>query len=174
MTSPAENLVLVGYLQKPYGLLGEVKVRPASFDLDRHADLSTVFFKKREGEAAEELEVRGSRLDGDWWYLKFKGMRTPEDAARLSGGLLFIAAEDRLELPDDMVYVSDLPGMQVVDEQGRPVGTVTDVREGAQDLIAVRTPKKEILIPWIDHFVRKVDKHARIVHVDLSALRDML
>jgi 16S rRNA processing protein RimM len=173
MSSP-ESLVLVGYILKPFGLLGEVKVRPASFDLDRHAELAKVFFKKRDEDEAEPLELRGSRGDGEFWFLKFKGMRTPEEAARLSGGLLFIAAEDRLELPENMVYVSDLPGMQVIDEQGQNVGTVTDVREGAEDLIAVRTPRKEILIPWNDHFVKWVDKAAREVRVDLSALRDIL
>jgi 16S rRNA processing protein RimM len=174
MNSPAQNLVLIGYTQKPFGLLGELKVRPASFDMDRHSDLHTVYFKKRDQDEAEALELRGSRSDGEFWFLKFKDMRTPEEAARLSGGLLFIPVEERRELPDNMVYVSDLPGMKVVDEQGAQVGTVIDVREGAQDLIAVRTPRKEILIPWNDHFVRRVDKTTREVRVDLSALRDVL
>lgn len=174
MTSAPESLVLIGYTQKPYGLLGELKVKPASFDPDRHAQLDKVYFKKREGEEAEALQVRASRGDGEFWFLKFKGMRTPEDAARLSGGLLFIAEADRLELPADMVYVSDLPGMKVLDETGAEVGTVTEVREGAQDLIAVRTPRKEILIPWTEPFVKLVDKAARVVRVDLSALRDIL
>ena len=42
MTTPNENLVLVGYTLKPYGLLGEMKVRPASFDPGRHASVVRV------------------------------------------------------------------------------------------------------------------------------------
>ena len=174
MTTPPENLVLIGNVLKPYGLLGEVKVRPATFDIDRITSLDRVLFKKKDSDEPESLELRGSRNDGEFWFLKFKDMRTPEAAARLSGGLLLLPSEERLELPPDMVYLSDLPGMKVLDEEGREVGTVAEVREGAQDLIAVRTPKGETLIPWNDHFVRMVDKAAREVRVNLSGLRDIL
>lgn len=175
MTSPIENLVLVGYTMKPFGLLGELKVRPASFDPDRHANLDKVYFKKKEDSETEALEVRSSRADADSWFLKFKGLKTPEAVAHLSGGFLFVAQEDTLELPEDMVYFSDLPGMKVVDEEGKDVGTVAQVVEqGAQELLSVRTGGKELLIPWNDHFVNRIDKKSRIVHVDMSALRGLL
>lgn len=175
MTTPSENLVLVGYTLKPYGLLGEMKVRPASFDPERHGSLERVFFKKREADDAEEVTVRSSRADGLFWYLKFEGCKTPESVAHLSGGLLFVAEEDQAELPEDMVFISDLPGMAVVDELGQELGKVSQVHDqGAQELIAVRVGTKEILIPWNDHFVKRIDKEARIVHVDMTALRGLI
>lgn len=175
MPTPNDNLVLVGYTLKPYGLLGEVKVRPASFDPERHASLGKVFFKKREESEPEELEVRASRADRENWYLKFKGLRTPESVARLSGGYLFVSQEDRLELPEDMVFLSDVPGMKVVDEAGKDVGTVAEVLDqGAQELLSVRTGGKDLIIPWNDHFVLRIDKERRIVEVDMSALRGLL
>lgn len=175
MTTPSENLVLVGYTLKPYGLLGEIKVRPASFDPERHASLERVFFKKREGDEALEVEVSASRADGEFWYLKFAGMKTPESVIHLSGGLLLVAEEDQAELPEDMVFVSDLPGMSVVDEEGKDLGKVAHVLDqGAQELIAVRVGLKEILIPWNDHFVKRIDKEARVVHVDMTTLRGLL
>ena len=175
MSSAPENLVLVGYTQKPYGLLGELKVRPASFDFDRHASLAKVYFRKREGSAISDLEVRASRADGEFWYLKFVGLKTPEAIAHLSGGQLLIPASERLELPDDMVYLSDVPDMEVFDETGARVGQVVEVLEqGAGEILVVGTGKKEILIPWNDHFVTAIDKAGRKVTVDLSALRDLL
>lgn len=175
MPSTPENLVLVGYTQKPYGLLGEMKVRPASFDFERHASLSKVFFRKKEGGEVLELEVRGSRGDGEFWYLKFEGMRTPEAIAHLSGGQLLIPDSERLELPDDMVYVSDVPGMEVLDETGAVVGSVVEVLEhGAGEILVVGTGKKDIHVPWNDHFVTSIDKTGRKVRVDLSALRGLL
>lgn len=175
MTSQSDNLVLVGYTLKPYGLLGELKVRPASFDPERHASLSRVFFRKREGTEAEALEVRSSRADAENWFFKFKGLLTPEAVAPFSGGFLYVAEEDRAELPEDMVYVSDLPGMRVVDEEGQEVGKVAQVvDQGSQELLKVRTGSKEILIPWNDHFVKFIDKKDRIVKVDMSTLRGLL
>jgi 16S rRNA processing protein RimM len=175
MTSPNDNLILIGYTQKPYGLFGEVKVQPTSFDFDRHATLTTVYFRKRGIEEPIKLEIRGSRADADSWYFKFKDLKTPESVAHLSGGQLLIPETEKLELPEDMVYISELPGMSVVDEKGEPVGTVVEVLEhGAGELLVVGTPKKDIHIPWNDHFVKKVDKTAKRVEVDLSMLRDML
>lgn len=174
MTPSPENLVLVGYTLKPYGLLGEMKVRPASFDPERHASLERVFFRKWQDAETEALEVRASRADAESWYLKFKGLKTPESVAHLSGGFLYVAEEDKAELPEDMVYVSDLPGMRVLDEGGKEVGKVAHVLEqGAQELLAVRAGTREILIPWNDHFVKFIDKKARTVQVDISTLRGL-
>jgi 16S rRNA processing protein RimM len=170
-----EDLVLVGYTQKPYGLLGEMKVRPASFDFERHASLAKVYFRKKDGGEILELDVRGSRGDGEFWYLKFEGLRTPEAIGHLSGGQLLIPDSERLELPADMVYVSDVPGMEVIDETGAVVGSVVEVLEqGASDLLVVGTGNKDIHIPWNDHFVKGIDKGERKVRVDLSALRGLL
>lgn len=169
-----ENLILIGYTQKPYGLVGELKVRPASFDQERHADLARVFFRKRAGAEIEELEVRGSRSDGEFWFLKFKGLLNPEQVAHLSGGQLLIPESERLELPAGMVYISDVPGMEVIDENGESVGAVIEVLEqGAGEMLVVGTSKRDILIPWNDHFVKGIDKETRKVRVDLSALRGL-
>ena len=175
MSSVPDTHVLIGYTLKPYGLLGELKVRPATFDFGRHTDLGTVYFRKRDGAELQALEIRGTRADTEFWYLKFKDFRTPESVAPLSGGQLLIPAEERLELPADMVYLSDVPGMAVIDEEGKTVGTVVEVLEqGASEMLVVGTGKKDLLIPWNDHFVKRIEKSERVVRVDISALRDLL
>lgn len=175
MNAPSDNLILIGYTLKPYGLLGELKVRPATFDFDRHTGLARVYFRKRDNGAAEALEVKSTRADGEFWYLKFKDLRTPEAIAHLSGGQLLIPEEERLELPEDMVYVSDVPGMAVIDEEGKTIGKVVEVLEqGANDMLVVGTGRQDLLIPWNDNFVRKIDKAARTVLVDISTLRGIL
>ena len=157
MSSSPDNLILIGYTQKPYGLLGELKIRPTTFDFDRHSDLTTVYFRKREGAEVLTLEVRATRADADSWYLKFKDMRTPESIAHLSGGQLLIPAEERLELPEDMVYVSDVPGMIVMDEEGKKLGKVREVLEqGPNELLVVATGKKDI--------ARSVERSFRETH----------
>lgn len=175
MTLPADNLILIGYTQKPYGLVGELKVRPATFAFERHASLRTVYFRKKAEDAPLALEILSTRGEGDSWYLKFKDMKTPESIAHLAGGQLLIPAEERLELPEGMVYVSDVPGMTVIDENGQELGEVLEVLEqGPNELLVVGGPQKEILIPWNDHFVTLVDKAKRQVRVDISSLRDIL
>lgn len=176
------DFTLVGFLLKPYGLLGEVKARPETFDFDRYKSLKRVFARGRSGEVME-LEIRAARADAQFWYFKFDGRRTPEAVAELSGKELLIDSAERLELPEGMVYFSDIPGMKAVDERGEPVGELAEVREaGATEYLVLRAPDatrpekgyKEVLVPWNDHFVTKIDKAARVAHLDLSALRGVV
>jgi ribosomal 30S subunit maturation factor RimM len=76
-----------------------------------------------------------------------------------------------------MVYFSDIPGMQAVDERGEPAGELVEVREaGPIEYLVLRaaSTSKEVLVPWNDHFVKKIDKAARVAHLDLSALRGVV
>jgi 16S rRNA processing protein RimM len=170
------DFTLVGMLLKPYGLLGEVKIRPETFDFDRYKSLKRVFARGRSGDVIE-LNIRAARADAQFWYLKFDDRRTPEAAAELSGRELLIDSAERLELPEGMVYFSDIPGMQAVDEAGEPVGELVEVREaGPTEYLVLRASEtgKEVLVPWNDHFVKKIDKAARVAHLDLSALRGVV
>ncbi len=168
------DYTLVGVLQKPYGLLGDMKVRPETFDFARHETLKRVFARNHAGDITE-LEVRATRGDSQFWYLKFEGRRTPESLIELCGQELLIDSAERLPLPEGMVYFSELPGMRVHDERGEDIGEILEVREtGPVEYLAVRSVKGELLVPWTDHFVKKIDKQTRIVHMDLAELRGVI
>ena len=175
MSEAPHDLILIGVVQKPYGLLGELKVKPETFDFDRHKKLKQVYFRKRHGEEVETLSVRATRADDRYWYLKFENFKTPEAVAHLSGCELCVSSEERLELPEGMVYFSDLPGMTVIDETGVKIGTVMEVMEtGVLEYLMVRTAKGDIPVPWNDQFVKRIEVGAKTVEVDLSALRGTL
>jgi len=174
-TDIPKDLILVGVLQKPYGLLGEIKVKPETFDFERHARLKQVYCRKRHSQEAEVLTVKATRADDRYWYLKFENLKTPEAVAHLSGMELCVDAKDRLELPEGMVYYSDLPGMSVIDEKGENAGMVIEVMEtGALEYLLVGTSRGEIPVPWNDTFVKSIDKKMKIVELDLSSLRGSL
>ena len=175
MSETSKELILVGVIQKPYGLLGEIKVKPETFDFDRHKQLKQVYCRKRHGEEVETLTVRATRADERYWYLKFEDIKTPEAAAHLSGMELCVGPEEKLELPKGMVYFSDLPGMKAIDEKGEEVGTVLEVMEtGVQEFLLLKTTHGEIPVPWNDQYVKKIDVETKTVELDLSMLRGIL
>ena len=169
-----QDFILVGMIQKPYGLLGEVKIKPETFDFNRHETLKTVYARDREGNVTP-LTIRANRADNLFWYLKFDDHRTPESIAFVSGRELLIDAAEKLELPEGMVFFSEVPGMAVVDELGNTVGEILEIREtGSTEYLILKTATVEIPVPWTDHFVTKIDKAARVIHIDLSQLRGVL
>ena len=63
------------------------------------------------------------------------------------------------ELPADTYYVSDLVGLDVVDERGEHVGVVRDVLPGpANDVLELDTG---LLLPLVEDCVREVDVSGR-------------
>ena len=175
MADNSNDLILVGVVQKPYGLLGEVKVKPETFDFERHKQLKKVYCRKRHSPEAETLTVRSTRADDRYWYLKFDDLKTPEAVAHLSGTELCVGPEDRLELPKGMVYFSDIPGMIAKDENGEQIGTIVELMEtGATEYLMLRTEKGDIPVPWNDTFVKSIDTETRVIELDLSTLRGVI
>lgn len=184
MTEPVEpesgdllpdNLTIIGQVQKAYGLVGEVKIKPETFDFGRHEQLKTVIVRLQGSGELKTMEVVSTRADARYWYLKFKGLRTPEAVAFLSGGELLVVSEDKLSLPKGMVYFTDIPGCMLFDENGEAVGEVTDVvDQGVQQLFRISRPKGELLIPWNDHFIKRIDVANKRIEADLGPLRGVL
>jgi 16S rRNA processing protein RimM len=166
------SYTLIGLIQKPFGLVGELKIKPETFDFDRHEQLKEVVVRLRDTGELRNLTVSASRADARFWYLKFKGFRTPESAAILSGGELLLASENRLDLPDGMVYYADLPGCTLYDENGETVGVVTDViDQGIQQLLKIQRPQGDAFIPWNDHFIKKIDVAQKRIDGELGSLK---
>ncbi len=165
----------IGVIKKPFGLLGEIKVIPSTFDLDRHELLQKVYLKQQNKEQIE-LKIKSSRCHRDVWYFKFEDYNTPESVRIFTGASLLIPDTDRLEIPSDKIYISDLIGYTALELDGSEIGLVKSIQPGPpQDLIQVEKKGLEtlILIPWIDHFVKKIDSDQKTLQVDFSQLKGL-
>ena len=98
------------------------------------------------------------------------------DQEYLDAGAHVVSREDALPLEEGQYYLADLMDMQVTDEEGAVLGTLTDVIEtGANDVYVVsREGKKDLLIPNIPACIREVDiENGRMkVHL-LPGLEDL-
>ena len=98
------------------------------------------------------------------------------DAELLRGGELYIDRSQGEELSENEYYIADIIGMEVVTEEGEPVGQVKDVLEtGANDVYLVkREGKKDLMLPAIRDCIREVDieNNRMTVHI-LDGLADL-
>ena len=72
-----------------------------------------------------------------------------------------------VRLPKGTFFVQDILGARVVDEQGKEIGTLTDVLERPAQNIYVVQGETEHLIPAVPEFIRSIDAEAGVVTVRL-------
>lgn len=152
------DLVTIGRVVKPQGRRGEVVVESLSDRKDRFPELKRVFLPGP-GPAAEERQVASFWPHKGRAVLKLSGVDSIEDAERLRGADVRIPEEELEPLPEGSYYHHQLRGLRVEDGQGATIGTVADIlTTGAgADVLVVKGPAGESLLPLVAHFVVSVD-----------------
>jgi len=173
------GLVVLGQVVGAHALRGQVRVRYFGDGPDSLLSLSTV-------RLAESRDAARS----DFYAVTFSGLGrkgearlglqgiTDRGAAEELRGLLVLAEEGQLEPPEEGEYYwHQLIGCQVETHDGRPVGTVREVREtGAHDLLVVvgEDDDREQLIPTARELMTEVDlERQRIVVQAIPGLLDL-
>ena len=170
----------VGVITQTHGLRGEVKVFPTTDDPARFGQLEEVLLYPPEdkfgiGIAAQEkpirtLAIERARFFKQFVILKFRGLDRIEDVENLARCRLCVMRRDAAPLEENEYYIADLIGLSVEDEEGRDLGTLTDVLStGANDVYVVKGPEREILIPAIRDCILSVDLPAGKMRVHLLA-----
>ncbi len=154
---------------KPQGRRGEVAAELHSDFPERFAQRTRLFALAPSG-ARRELELE------DFWphkgrmVLKFRGVDSIDQAQALAGCEIQIPEEERAPLEAGAAYVSDLVGCELVDA-GRNclVGTVEDVVFGAGEapLLSVRAGGRELMVPFAQEFLRRVDLERKRIEMVL-------
>ena len=138
--------VEIGEITGAYGGAGAVWVRPLTDVPNRHRTLAGVLLV-RDG-AAVAAQVTSAREVEGRWLVTLEGTATREGAAALAGTRLAVEPAASPPLPEGAWYVRDLVGRAVVAEDGRALGTVTDVvRTGANDCWEISGPDGDLLFP---------------------------
>ncbi|HEY9898537.1 MAG TPA: ribosome maturation factor RimM [Pantanalinema sp.] len=167
MSETAERYISVGRILKPHGVRGEVKVDPMTDDPARFKKLGRIFCLRPSGERVT-LHIEAARLAGaETVLVKFREYATPEAVDALRDSLIQIPRSEAPPLPKGKVYYADVIGMAArVQETGEVLGTITAIISGGNELLEIARPDgKELLIPWVDAFVSKVDAEAREVWI---------
>lgn len=160
-----EELLQVGIITQTHGLRGEVKVFPTTDDVKRFRQLKEVLLDTGKDKIA--LEIEGVKFFKNLALLKFKGYDNINDIERYKGKSLYVTRENAVKLKKDEYFIADLIDLEVFNEEGTLLGTLTDVIEtGANDVYAVRlTDGRELLLPAIRQCILEVDMEARRMKV---------
>ena len=111
-----------------------------------------------DGDGYTERKVLSATASRDTVILGIEGIQTREDAVAMRGTVLYLARED-IPLADGAFFLQDLCDLPVIDaDSGRVYGNVIEVTEIPTGLLlAIRTEDGEVLMPYVDEFVTRVD-----------------
>ena len=101
--------------------------------------------------------------------INFEGINNIDLAKELNGLQIKIRRDLLPEKTEDDFYLKDLLGVEVF-EKGEKIGEVIDIMEtAAHDILVIQDIKnhKEILVPQIDVFVKKIDFDNNKMDVEL-------
>lgn len=163
---PGGDLVTVGLIATVHGIRGEVAVHPLTDDPGRFRVGETLLLEAPGLPASPRLII-GSRMHQQRHLILLEGVSDRTAAEALRGGRLCVREADLPALPHGQVWLHDLPGMAVETEEGEALGTVHQVLETGEDrrLLVVRGPRGEVLVPFIEQFVRSIDRDARRIKI---------
>ncbi|MEN3038865.1 MAG: ribosome maturation factor RimM [Candidatus Kryptonium sp.] len=160
------DLCIIGKILRPYGLKGQICVKPITDFVNRFKKLKRVYVGDNPIEV-EEHYIVSSSLRNEEIILKFKNINDRTTAESFSGKFIYIPEEELLPLPEGYYYVHDLIGLKVYDVNGKKIGIITDVwLLPANDVYVVESKGKEILIPAISEVVKKVDLENKMIIID--------
>ncbi|MBR7799288.1 ribosome maturation factor RimM [Undibacterium fentianense] len=177
--SAPEDLVIVGYVSGAFGLQGWVKIRPYSTTADALLDAAS-FWLESAAQAAvvpslRELKRLSSKVHGEDVVARLDQVPDRTAAEALKGCVVKVSRQAFPALEQDEFYWVDLIGLSVQNLQGENLGVVRAMMDnGAQSILRVagsdvpeaELMKHERLIPFVDHFIKEVDREAKKIIVD--------
>lgn len=167
MAEPPHYLT-VGRIVGAFGVRGELKVEVHTDLPERFAPRQRLFVGSTD--APRPVIIREARTHQRHVLLLLEGCTDRTAAEGLVGQWLFIPAAEAAPLSDDEYYEHELLGAMVEEHDGAVLGQVSEVLfTGANQVLIVKGPSGELLIPVLKSVVLEIDRTARRIVVALPA-----
>jgi 16S rRNA processing protein RimM len=146
-------------------LKGELRIEPV-LDDDRHfAAGRAVIIASPANEINTAVEY--FRRQHGRFIVKLRGIDSITEAEKLAGADIQIPAGQLLPLAEGWFYTFELKGCRVFSDD-ECIGTVTDVMDfGGTEILKVDDGDDEVLVPFAQAFLRKIDLGGRRIDVNL-------
>lgn len=149
-----------GQIVNTHGIRGEVRIVPWADSPEFLCKFSTLYV---DGSA---MKTASSRVHKGSVIVRFQGVDTVEAAMALKGKTVQLCRADA-KLPKGSFFLADIIGLDVVDEDGRKLGTLREVLSPSIQQIYVVQGEREIMIPAVPEFIRETNIEAGYIKVHL-------
>lgn len=141
----------IAKIVKPRGLKGEMKVQFYSSDVARFLQLREAYVS---GVAHGIVKITA---EGEYGYVQFSDVTTPEQAEALRGKMISVRREDLPNLSEGRYYIADMIGLAVF-VGGECVGKLSDVLQyGSADVYVIKSDVGTCSVPALKQLIKSVD-----------------
>jgi 16S rRNA processing protein RimM len=166
------SFLVVGHLNKPHGMKGELFVWPLTDHPEGTFAPGVVLYLGDESGNRPDpdrptVRVEGARPFRRGYLLSLEGVGDRTQAELLQGRYVLRPLEELDQLEDDEVFYHQLLGLKVQTRDGRELGEVVEVYEiRPADLLEVRGDGATHFIPFLKSFIHDLDMEKGILTVD--------
>ncbi len=163
-TFPEDDYLLIGVVAKAHGMRGEVKIFPYSGKPTNIAGYKKLILVDAGGKLTVALDVIRCRVQGKIAVVQLATITNRDLSEKLEGMGVLLAKKNLPAVNDNEFYWYQLQGKQVIDQEGKFLGTITALfSNGAHDIMVVQDGKNEILVPILRNIiVTETDKEVVI------------
>lgn len=158
-----EDMLRIGVVTTTHGIRGEVKVFPTTDDVKRFKKCDEVILVTKTGNLT--LHVEGVKFFKNIVIVKFKEFNNINEVEGFRKCDLMVTRANAIPLKEGEYFLCDVIGSRVVEEDGSPIGIVTDtMKTGANNVFVIQTEEgREVLFPVIPDCIKKVDVDEKLV-----------
>jgi len=159
----------LGYVAKLHGFKGEVSLFLDVTNPNDYASLDAVFIDINDHLTPFFIESFKLKNNG-FAAVRFEGVDDESHAKRIVRKNVYLPAQILPELKGVHFYDHEVVGFTVIDKAFGEVGILEQVIDlKVNPLLQVMRGDKEVLIPFIEGLVQKVDREKRELHVAAPA-----
>ena len=165
--------ISVGYILRPRGIKGEIKVEPLTDYIERFDELDILYIKVMN--QYKPVKILARNYSHSYVFLRLEGYNDMNQVEELRGQYLWIPRDQVRKLPKDTFLIADIIGCAVYTQEGQHLGRVDSViQTGSNDVYVTKGPLGEILIPGLKKVVLDVDIQSRKITVAVQELEGLL
>ena len=162
-----DDVVVMARVAGAFGIKGWLKLHTFTQTPDSLDAYASWLLKGSKG--WEEFELEDFAVNAKGAVAKLKGCDDRTTAESLTNRDIGIPRAALDDAGDGQIFWIDLIGCEVVNIAGDKLGKIETLLEtGANDVLVVKLGTEEMLIPYVEDVILKVDREAKLVTVNWS------
>lgn len=155
-----QQFLQAGEIVSTHGIHGEIKILPWADSPEFLLQFHTFYLN------GTPYTVRSARVHKTCVLAQLEGIDTPEEAVKLRGQTVCIDRSG-VKLPKGTVFIADLLGCRVLDDDGVEIGKIKDVLTMPSSDVYVIEGERSYMIPAVKEFVKEICVDEGFVRVHL-------